>query len=314
MECDDNTNAITRQCAGAIKPLIFPVVVEAKTVRCGIPDAFDRLRATAFLQSDNRQVKNGRQELALFLNRKYDHEVDALKSVMLSIYLAIPVGAMKTQDMTSSSSSLAVSPYDDDLSYICEPSGWNDALDQAWRHAVLCASSPTGLMECLLLLEFYLDCKGWLVPPHAKLLSALPNAHFSLCGTTYPAVALRLFCLDKALAYDKVVIAPRERRIAGYFSEYALDSEPNAKNTRGQQSFRSNRKSADAAMRSSEVSGRLKRSAARNASSRIKQSAGHFDSDDDDDDDGDHDEDGDDDDEDDDKDWDDRIVTLYIYM
>ena len=42
-----------------------------------------------------------------------------------------------------------------------EPSGWNDAMDQAWRAAVNQAISPTVLMECVVLLEHYIN-KAWL--------------------------------------------------------------------------------------------------------------------------------------------------------
>ena len=42
-----------------------------------------------------------------------------------------------------------------------EPTGWNDILDQAWRAAVDQATCPTALMECVLLLEHYLN-KAWL--------------------------------------------------------------------------------------------------------------------------------------------------------
>ena len=44
---------------------------------------------------------------------------------------------------------------------ITEPTGWNDILDQAWRAAVDQATSSTVLMECVLLLEYYLQ-KNWL--------------------------------------------------------------------------------------------------------------------------------------------------------
>jgi hypothetical protein len=44
---------------------------------------------------------------------------------------------------------------------ITEPTGWNDTLDQAWRASVDQTQSPTVLMECLLLLEHYIN-KAWL--------------------------------------------------------------------------------------------------------------------------------------------------------
>jgi hypothetical protein len=55
----------------------------------------------------------------------------------------------------------ADSKNEDFYSDITEPSGWNETLDQAWRGAVQQAVSPTILMECVLLLEHYLN-KAWL--------------------------------------------------------------------------------------------------------------------------------------------------------
>jgi hypothetical protein len=55
----------------------------------------------------------------------------------------------------------ADSKNEDFYSDITEPSGWNETLDQAWRGAVQQAVSPTILMECVLLLEHYIN-KAWL--------------------------------------------------------------------------------------------------------------------------------------------------------
>ena len=49
--------------------------------------------------------------------------------------------------------------------------------------AVIQATTPTDLMECILLLEFYLN-KAWLTSPQSRLLSALPNPQFAVrCAT-----------------------------------------------------------------------------------------------------------------------------------
>jgi len=66
-------------------------------------------------------------------------------------------------------------------------------------------------MECVLLLEFFIN-KNWLNTPEIKLLNALPNAHFAVRCATLSSVSLRIFCIDKALAYDKVQTASRGSR------------------------------------------------------------------------------------------------------
>ena len=38
--------------------------------------------------------------------------------------------------------------------------GWNDYLDNAWKGAVINATSPTVLMECTILLEHFIN-KEW---------------------------------------------------------------------------------------------------------------------------------------------------------
>ena len=48
--------------------------------------------------------------------------------------------------------------------------------------------------------------------PHSRLLTALPNPHFAVRCATLSAVALRVFCIDRAFAYDKVVLPSRASR------------------------------------------------------------------------------------------------------
>jgi hypothetical protein len=84
-------------------------------------------------------------------------------------------------------------------------------LDQVWRERLLETSSSTVLMECTLLLEYYIN-KAWLKTPQNKLLNALPFPHFAVRCSTLSAVALRIYCLDKTMNYDKVVLPSRLSR------------------------------------------------------------------------------------------------------
>lgn len=233
--------------AAAIKPLIYPVVVEARTVRCGIPHALDRLYAVQFLDATGRAVLIGRREMVATIEQTYS-EVDAVRAALLMVYLALPSGAL-VQDLATDNATLSRG---NSFALITEPAGWNDVLDQAWRGAVYQATTPVQLMEYALLLEYYVS-KQWLAYPQSRLLSALPNPHFALTCATFSSVALRVYCLDKALMYDKVVAAPRERRSAGAFESYAYEEPAKA-----------------SAQTSTLLAGRSRRPAAAQASARIK--------------------------------------------
>lgn len=230
--------------AASIKPLIYPVVVEARTVRCGIPHALDKMIAAQYLEAVGRQVLLNRREVINSLELVYN-EVDGVRAALLMLYLALPAGSL-TQDTAVDGAAAARG---DTFALITEPAGWNDMLDQAWRGAVYEATTPVQIMECVLLLEHYIN-KQWLSHPQSRLISALPNPHFAMCCATYSAAALRVYCLDKALLYDKVYNAPRERRSVGHFEQFAYE-EP-------------------VAVAASNASGRVKRTAAAQASARIR--------------------------------------------
>jgi hypothetical protein len=83
-----------------------------------------------------------------------------LHSLNLSCFLSASP-PFRSSLLPSSPLVTADSKNEDFYSDITEPSGWNETLDQAWRGAVQQAVSPTILMECVLLLEHYLN-KAWL--------------------------------------------------------------------------------------------------------------------------------------------------------
>ncbi len=74
------------------------------------------------------------------------------------------------------------------------------------------ATCAVQLMEAALVLEFYISRK-WISDQGWRLISnGLPSAHAAIRGCSLPAVALRVFCLDRELNYEKVVDPPRSSR------------------------------------------------------------------------------------------------------
>ena len=203
--------------SGTIKPLIFPVVVQAERIRCGIADALDKLVAFKYVDqsySSGRAVLTGRLELLAVINQLRSAEMsefDAVKCALLMLYAALPAGALSAPATASKGSINSSINGDSLINQIAEPKDWTDALDQAWRGAVFESKCAKSLMELTLLLEFYIN-KQWIGSPQSKLLQALPSPHFAVRCATLSAVSLRIFCIDKALLYDKLQLAPRERR------------------------------------------------------------------------------------------------------
>lgn len=226
--------------AGSIKPLIYSVTVEAKSVKSGIPNALDHLSASQYLDSNSRQIVSSKRELHQYLRNlqitlssitiasKYQTNdaamAVAIKILLIKIFLALPQGSLSSD--TTYASSFSVDEASDELlsSHLLEPSSWNYLLEHAWKDALVKAQCPTALMECLLLLEFYIN-RSWYSNYYSRLLNALPNPHFAIRTCTYASVALRVFCLDRAILYDKIQTAPRERRSTGNSNNHSNDYE-----------------------------------------------------------------------------------------
>ena len=238
--------------AGLIKPLIFPIVVTSSSVRCGIPHAIDKLEGVSYLDSLNRHALVGRREILSSIEQVHS-ELEAVRALLLILYLALPSGAL------SGDANTAANTNGDSFALITEPAAWNDVLDQAWRGAVFNATTPLQLLECVLLLEYYIN-KQWLAYPQSRILAALPNPHFAVCNATYSSSALRIYCLDKALLYDKVFVPPRERR-AAQFDQFAYEEPPVSKYSQS-----TNNSTSD---------GRGRRAAAASASLRIQKSVNY---------------------------------------
>jgi hypothetical protein len=185
-----------------IQPLVYVVNVIAEHVTSGPTSALSRLRAQEYLTSPDRQVTFKRREIFQFLSQiGIENEFAALKSSLFTLYLSLPLG------------SLILSEHDDDdgysggdtLSCITDASGWNSHVDELWRRCVMESRSSVILMECVLLLEFYIS-KNWFHSPANRLISSLPSPHFAIRCVTNSSIALRIFCLDKCLSYDRVAV------------------------------------------------------------------------------------------------------------
>lgn len=194
--------------ASKLEPLVFPVKVTALRIRHGPKHALDQLIASKYILSNGRQITNNRRELHALATRyqtdDVKNEFEATRIALVILYAALPSGSI---NYDSSPSDLS----QDIFSMVANSTCWNDYLDQAWRGAVWSTQSPEILMECLLVLEYFIN-KGWLASPYNRLLNALALPHFAVKSATSSSVALRIFCIDRALLYDKVVVVPRSSR------------------------------------------------------------------------------------------------------
>lgn len=107
----------------------------------------------------------------IFIFNTINTVLDAVRSALLTMFCGLPVGCIIMDEKDYN--------IDDYASSITDATGWNNILEQAWIGAVNDSTNPTSLMECLLLLEYYIK-KEWMLLPASKLLNALPNPHFSM--------------------------------------------------------------------------------------------------------------------------------------
>lgn len=186
-----------------IEPLIFPVKVHAKSILYGPVAAVRQLNASRYLEAGGRQITLYRREL-LRAAEALSNELDAVKSILLMFYAALPFGSLTVVESVTDARTDMVAAF-------AGSESWNDILDQAWRGAVLSTKSSTELMECVLLLEYSIN-KAWIHANGLKLMGRLPSPHFAIRCCSFSSVALRVYSLDRAVLYDKVYVPPRGSR------------------------------------------------------------------------------------------------------
>lgn len=199
-----------------IKPLVFSFSVEARNMLRGAPNTYARLNAKNYAHSQDRQITWGRREVNAALC-DLRNELCVVRSALFTVYAALPSGALvmgpDSEDSPTST---------DEAESLAEPEGWNRVLDRCWRNMVFQASTAQEMMECVLMLEYYV-ARQWLdgSSSHSSgssrppMLSALPGAHSAVRCATLSAAALRIFVLDRILIYDKVQHVKRGSRLVG---------------------------------------------------------------------------------------------------
>ena len=194
-----------------IKPVTFDVSVEARRTLFGAADAIAKLNAHTYTPKAGRRsvidkIRFSSYEYMQALRSSCDDgsitECNANKLAILTVFSALPCGCL----------TLATEA-EEVQSGVAHASGWGDELEEAWFNGLVRAKTPLELMECILLLEFYVN-KAWLATPMNRLFNALPAPQFALRCVTFSAVALRVFSLDRCLAYSTVQKEPRAPRLS----------------------------------------------------------------------------------------------------
>lgn len=152
--------------------------------------------------SDLIEQLNNESEQCMNLN-----EFDMIRHVLLRLYASLPSSSMNPGNGSGKGSGLHNCK--ENFVSLTTSDGWSVELDALWRKTVLSATTAIELMECTLLLESCLN-KAILISASAsssaclKLLSVLPSPHYALKCATLSSVALRLYSLDKCIAYSKI--------------------------------------------------------------------------------------------------------------
>jgi hypothetical protein len=171
-----------------------------------IPEILKTLRAYAYYDQEGRHneshssSKYSRTKLPFPCHHgSPPSDLSLLKACMLLVQSSLPGGSLDEGEekwgrgLSSVGSGYAV------------PSEYDAAnvFTAAWRHAVLCAPDSSALMECQLMLEYGIRSQ-WLKATGVKFLSCLPSRFHAVRHCTLGAVAIRLWCLDQAVKYEKV--------------------------------------------------------------------------------------------------------------
>jgi len=267
-----------------IKPVTFDVTVQASRTLCGAADALAKLNAHTFTTRAGRRnvidkIRFSSHEYIQALRSSCDDgtitECNANKLAILILFNALPCGSLTL-----------ATEVEDVQGGLAHASGWSDELEEAWFNSLVRARTALELMECVLLLEFYI-CKSWLTAPNSRLFNALPAPQFALRCASFSSVALRAFSLDRCLAYGTVVKEPRAPRIskAAMLANKTAAAEPAAaaaSRTSGRKERVSYAEEDSFDNASSEeegdedvgTRGRSRRAAASTASNRIKNQSG----------------------------------------
>jgi hypothetical protein len=138
---------------------------------------------TAFQFMDELNRACGPSRASLTFSDASSSDVALLRSAMLMIEMALPLGAVDEAD-----------------------DRWGDNFVVAWRQAVVACSDVTGLMQCQIMLEYGVRT-AWLKPAGLKLFSCMPSRALCMRSPSIGLVAMRIWLLDLTVRYDKVLVA-----------------------------------------------------------------------------------------------------------
>lgn len=182
----------------SVKPLVFEVMVQSRTIRCGPDNALERLVAQGFVKAEGRRTGLQRR---LVLERRIGgghvhSDLEAVRAAIITVFVALPQGCLNLSENEDEG--------------LTEGLGWNDNVESAWITMLEAATHPTELMECILILESCIS-KAWYLPPTqiGPIMNALPNPNFAIRCGTLSAVALRIFVLDRVVNYSNFVAETR---------------------------------------------------------------------------------------------------------
>lgn len=145
-----------------------------------VPDVLQTLSAYQFCESPDR-VSTGYEGVRVPLTYSDSTQIGLIKSAMLLVLSALPLGCIDESDER-----------------------WADDFIVPWREGVLMAGDCHALMQCQIMLECGIKT-GWCFPGGLKLMSSMPSRAHSLRFPSVGLVALRLWSLDQAIKYDKIV-------------------------------------------------------------------------------------------------------------
>lgn len=201
--------------ATIIEPLVFPVSVRSMMTVCGPKDALGRLEAINYFHGQNRRILSPKLKRSVIETKYYDKdakdELSSVRACLLAVFIALPAGALAAEITGKDGkvkSRVKEAPRDENIT---ECIGWNEELEELWYEVVTGATSAKELMEAVLCMEYYMQRK-WISEYGTKLLNALPPAHYAIRAPTLPAVAMRVYCLDKVILYDKFTTEARAAR------------------------------------------------------------------------------------------------------
>jgi hypothetical protein len=144
-----------------------------------IPDILTTLNAYSYINNDDREFSLN-HPLLTYNDRS---TIGILRSALFLIELALPCGGVDFHN-----------------------DRWGNDFILPWRESVLAASEPTNLMQCVVMLEMAVK-SAWYRSFEQKVMHVLLSSkQHALRNATYGVIAMRLWCLDNAIRYDKVIL------------------------------------------------------------------------------------------------------------